>query len=64
MNLLRLFSSTTRSLTLPVLRRAHLESTSKQLPVWTQPKNESTDVKRRRLLYQSRKRGMLENDLL
>ena len=64
MNLLRLFSSTTRAFTLPALRRAHLESTPAQLPVWTQPQNESTDVKRRRLLYQSRKRGMLENDLL
>ena len=64
MNLLRLFSTTTRSFALPLIRQKHLESSSEQLPEWTQPKNEPIEIKRRRLLYQSRKRGMLENDLL
>jgi succinate dehydrogenase assembly factor 2 len=64
MNLLRLFSSTTRSFAFSFVRQIHLESSSEQLPNWIQPKNESTEIKRRRLLYQSRKRGMLENDLL
>jgi succinate dehydrogenase assembly factor 2 len=67
MNLLRIFSSTTRlnrSFVLPLIRQAHLESTPERLPIWTQPENESIEIKRRRLLYQSRKRGMLENDLL
>jgi succinate dehydrogenase assembly factor 2 len=67
MNLLRTFYSTTRlsrSLALPFIRQVHLESPTEQLPIWIQPKNESIDIKRRRLLYQSRKRGMLENDLL
>ena len=65
MNLLRTFSSTIRfSRALPSIRQSHLGSTSEKLPIWTQPTNESIDVKRRRLLYQSRKRGMLENDLL
>jgi len=68
MNLLRTFYSTTRfsrSLVLPFIRQSRLESSStEQLPVWIQPKNESIEVKRRRLLYQSRKRGMLENCLL
>lgn len=61
MNLLRRFSS------IPLrtwVRQSHLESNGEQMPVWIQPKNEPTEVKRRRLLYQSRKRGMLENDLL
>ncbi|XP_044125842.1 succinate dehydrogenase assembly factor 2, mitochondrial [Bufo gargarizans] len=35
-----------------------------QLPVWKERKNEKTEVKRARLLYESRKRGMLENCLL
>lgn len=61
MNLLRI--STTR-LFLPSIRLSHLASTAEKLPVWNQPENEKTEVKRRRLLYQSRKRGMLENDLL
>jgi len=67
MNLLRIFYSTTRlsrSLALPFIRQVHLEAPTEQLPIWIQPKNESIDIKRRRLLYQSRKRGMLENDLL
>jgi succinate dehydrogenase assembly factor 2 len=64
MNLLRLFSSTTRSFTLPLIRQVHLESATERLPEWIQPKNEPVEIKRRRLLYQSRKRGMLENDLL
>jgi len=67
MNLLRTFSSTarfSRSLILPFIRQSHLESVPEQLPIWIQPKNEPTETKRRRLLYQSRKRGMLENDLL
>ncbi|XP_022103273.1 succinate dehydrogenase assembly factor 2, mitochondrial-like [Acanthaster planci] len=34
------------------------------IPEWKQPENESTELKRARLLYQSRKRGMLENGLL
>jgi len=67
MNLLRTFYSSTRlshSVVLPFVRQAHLESSTEQLPEWVQPKNESIEVKRRRLLYQSRKRGMLENCLL
>ena len=67
MNLLRTISLATR-LTHPLIgssiRHKHLESTSERLPIWIQPQNESLEVKRRRLLYQSRKRGMLENDLL
>lgn len=34
------------------------------IPKYQQKFNETTDVKRARLLYQSRKRGMLENGLL
>lgn len=34
------------------------------IPKYTQKLNETEDVKRARLLYQSRKRGMLENGLL
>jgi len=64
MNLIRTFYSTSRSLVLPFIRQVHLESPTEKLPTWTQPTNESIDIKRRRLLYQSRKRGMLENDLL
>ncbi|CAF1303398.1 unnamed protein product [Rotaria sp. Silwood1] len=67
MNLLRRCYLTTclnRSFILSYIRQSHMEASSEKLPVWTQPKNESIEVKRRRLLYQSRKRGMLENDLL
>ncbi|KAG8563735.1 hypothetical protein GDO81_016188 [Engystomops pustulosus] len=35
-----------------------------QLPVWKERKNETSEVKRARLLYESRKRGMLENCIL
>lgn len=34
------------------------------LPPWEEKPNEPTDIKRRRLLYESRKRGMLENCIL
>lgn len=34
------------------------------VPKYQQKENETTEVKRARLLYQSRKRGMLENGLL
>lgn len=34
------------------------------LPPWEEKPDESTDIKRRRLLYESRKRGMLENCIL
>lgn len=34
------------------------------IPKYQMKQNETTDVKRARLLYQSRKRGMLENGLL
>ena len=67
MNLLRTLSLGTRvsrSLFSPSTRLAHLEAKPELLPIWYQPQNETTEVKRRRLLYQSRKRGMLENDLL
>jgi succinate dehydrogenase assembly factor 2 len=70
MNFLRTFYSTVhlnRSLFFPLVRQVHLKSSSsspERLPEWNQPQNELTEVKRRRLLYQSRKRGMLENDLL
>jgi succinate dehydrogenase assembly factor 2 len=67
MNLLRSLSlgaRVSRSLFAPSARLAHLEAKPEILPIWHQPQNETTEVKRRRLLYQSRKRGMLENDLL
>ncbi|CAF2917823.1 unnamed protein product [Rotaria sp. Silwood2] len=67
MNIFRTFYLTTRlsrSFVLPYVRQSHMEAPPQQLPIWAQPKNESIEVKRRRLLYQSRKRGMLENDLL
>ncbi|KAK6625872.1 hypothetical protein RUM43_006171 [Polyplax serrata] len=34
------------------------------IPPWEEKQNEPLEKKRARLLYQSRKRGMLENDLL
>ncbi|XP_068617177.1 succinate dehydrogenase assembly factor 2, mitochondrial isoform X1 [Brachionichthys hirsutus] len=34
------------------------------LPPWEERLDEPTDIKRRRLLYESRKRGMLENCIL
>lgn len=34
------------------------------LPPWEEKADEPTDIKRRRLLYESRKRGMLENCIL
>lgn len=34
------------------------------LPPWEEKLGEPTDIKRRRLLYESRKRGMLENCIL
>ncbi|KAG7327818.1 hypothetical protein KOW79_009424 [Hemibagrus wyckioides] len=34
------------------------------LPPWEDRKNETVDIKRKRLLYESRKRGMLENCIL
>ncbi|XP_017573639.1 succinate dehydrogenase assembly factor 2, mitochondrial [Pygocentrus nattereri] len=34
------------------------------LPPWQEKRNESLDIKRKRLLYESRKRGMLENCIL
>ncbi|XP_042261778.1 succinate dehydrogenase assembly factor 2, mitochondrial [Thunnus thynnus] len=34
------------------------------LPPWEEKLSEPTDIKRRRLLYESRKRGMLENCIL
>ncbi|XP_030650336.1 succinate dehydrogenase assembly factor 2, mitochondrial [Chanos chanos] len=34
------------------------------LPPWQEKTNEPIDIKRRRLLYESRKRGMLENCIL
>ena len=67
MNLFRTCSVVTRlsrSLLLPVVRQSHLKAPGEQLPEWVQPKDELIETKRRRLLYQSRKRGMLENDLL
>lgn len=67
MNLLRTLNITTRlsrSFVFPLIRQTHLESSTGRVPEWVQPTNESVEVKRRRLLYQSRKRGMLENDLL
>ena len=38
--------------------------TEPPLPEYVPRQREKTEVKRARLLYQSRKRGMLENDLL
>ena len=34
------------------------------LPPWEEKTGEAIDIKRRRLLYESRKRGMLENCIL
>ncbi|XP_041483067.1 succinate dehydrogenase assembly factor 2-B, mitochondrial-like [Lytechinus variegatus] len=34
------------------------------IPEWKQPQNETIELKRARLLYQSRKRGMLENGII
>jgi len=34
------------------------------LPPWTEKPGETADIKKRRLLYESRKRGMLENCIL
>lgn len=34
------------------------------LPPWEERPGEPTDIKKRRLLYESRKRGMLENCIL
>lgn len=34
------------------------------LPPWTEKPGETVDIKRKRLLYESRKRGMLENCIL
>ncbi|XP_793951.1 succinate dehydrogenase assembly factor 2, mitochondrial isoform X2 [Strongylocentrotus purpuratus] len=34
------------------------------IPEWKQPQNESMELKRARLVYQSRKRGMLENGII
>ncbi|XP_070572461.1 succinate dehydrogenase assembly factor 2, mitochondrial-like [Ptychodera flava] len=39
-------------------------ATEPPIPEWKEPKNETLDLKKARLLYQSRKRGMLENGLL
>jgi succinate dehydrogenase assembly factor 2 len=68
MNLLRTLTTIVvrnqSQLTCQRTRQTHLEAKSEQLPIWQQPQNEPIEVKRRRLLYQSRKRGMLENDLL
>lgn len=40
------------------------EDSTPPLPEYEERKNENIDVRRARLLYQSRKRGMLENGLL
>lgn len=40
------------------------ESTEPPIPVYQERENEPTQLKRSRLVYQSRKRGMLENGLL
>jgi len=39
-------------------------SNEPQIPTHIKIRHESIDVKRKRLLYQSRKRGILENDLI
>lgn len=39
-------------------------ATDIQLPDWKERENETLEVKRARLLYESRKRGMLENCIL
>lgn len=41
-----------------------MPDTSMPIPKYEQKQNETIDVKKARLLYQSRKRGMLENGLL
>ncbi|CAD1480625.1 unnamed protein product, partial [Heterotrigona itama] len=42
----------------------HPESREPDIPLYIQRNEESKDIKKARLLYQSRKRGMLENGLL
>ncbi|EZA50750.1 Succinate dehydrogenase assembly factor 2, mitochondrial [Ooceraea biroi] len=42
----------------------HPESREPNIPSYAERKEENADVKRARLTYQSRKRGMLENGLL
>ncbi|XP_078047090.1 succinate dehydrogenase assembly factor 2, mitochondrial [Augochlora pura] len=42
----------------------HLEGHEPSIPPYIERSDESTTVKRARLIYQSRKRGMLENGLL
>ncbi|XP_043520740.1 succinate dehydrogenase assembly factor 2, mitochondrial-like [Frieseomelitta varia] len=42
----------------------HPESREPDIPLYTQRNEENKDIKKARLLYQSRKRGMLENGLL
>ncbi|XP_017333661.1 succinate dehydrogenase assembly factor 2, mitochondrial [Ictalurus punctatus] len=41
-----------------------VEQVTIPLPPWEEKQNESLDIKRKRLLYESRKRGMLENCIL
>ncbi|XP_053490822.1 succinate dehydrogenase assembly factor 2, mitochondrial [Ictalurus furcatus] len=41
-----------------------VEQVAIPLPPWEEKQNESLDIKRKRLLYESRKRGMLENCIL
>ncbi|KAM9302099.1 stabilizer of axonemal microtubules 4-like [Gastrophryne carolinensis] len=43
---------------------AGIHDTEIRLPVWKQRSGETTEVKKARLLYESRKRGMLENCIL
>ncbi|KAM8939186.1 succinate dehydrogenase assembly factor 2, mitochondrial [Pelodytes ibericus] len=40
------------------------DETEIQLPAWEEPRNETPETKRARLVYESRKRGMLENCIL
>uniref|UniRef100_V9IM23 Succinate dehydrogenase assembly factor 2, mitochondrial n=1 Tax=Apis cerana TaxID=7461 RepID=V9IM23_APICE len=42
----------------------HPESQEPNIPLYVKRNEESKDIKKARLLYQSRKRGMLENGLL
>ena len=53
-----------RTLILSMLSNSSVNTGVVPIPQYEPRKNEDVEVKRARLLYQSRKRGMLENGLL
>ncbi|XP_072033635.1 succinate dehydrogenase assembly factor 2, mitochondrial-like [Amphiura filiformis] len=48
----------------PLASNANPPVSEPPIPEWKQPTNETVDLQRARLVYQSRKRGMTENGLL